>query len=108
MHTQDVQDLLQQHAAVLGQLPADFHPHEVFTTASNLLRVLKVSGRAPRSPCKQHRHAVLAGPVAAVLTDLPLLQNSTGVEAALASLHTSRPPAVLQLLSYAERVRAGA
>lgn len=104
--TQDVQDVLQQHAAVLGQLPADFHPHEVLTTASNLLRVLKVRDRASRSPRKQQRRAVLTGPVVAGLTALPLLQNSTGVAAALASLHTSRPPAVLQLLSYAERVRA--
>jgi hypothetical protein len=40
---QDVQDVLQQHAAVLDQLPPDFQPHEVLTTVSNLLRVLKVS-----------------------------------------------------------------
>jgi len=39
---QDVQDVLQQHGAVLDQLPADFQPHQVVSTASNLLRMLKV------------------------------------------------------------------
>lgn len=40
---QDVQDVLQQHGAVLDQLPAHFQPHELLTTATNLLRVLKVT-----------------------------------------------------------------
>lgn len=69
---QDVQDVLQQHGAVLDQLPADFQPHQVVSTASNLLRMLK----------------------------------KASIEGALASLHTSRSPAMLQLLSYVERHRA--
>jgi hypothetical protein len=64
-----VQDVLQQHAAALGQLDGDaFEPHELLPTAAALMRLLRVS--APFG-CGGSRMQLLCRSLAAAAVHTP-------------------------------------